>query len=126
LYLYDTKHGLYLAQIQSKTVDTILWLIWSSELTDTVTLCHAIEAMLKACTGKSIQVSLCWCMIQLDRASWIPEDEAVCAIHIEVDRNHRNEAKLAIQEIYSSEATDWPLHLCMRAVPLLKDVLNGS
>jgi hypothetical protein len=61
-YLYDNKHGLYLAQIQSEMVDTILWFLWSSELTNTGTL---------------------------------------------------------------RQATEWPLHLCMRAVPLLKDVLNG-
>jgi hypothetical protein len=93
-------------------------------LTDTVTLHHAIEATLKACTGKSIQVGLHWRMIQLDRAGRIPEDEAVHAIHIEVDHDHCNEAKLALQEIYSSKATERPLHLCMHAIPLLKDVLN--
>jgi hypothetical protein len=124
-YLYDSKHHLYLAQIQSKIVDTILWLFWLSELTNTGTLCHAIEAMLQACPSKSIQVSLHWRMIQLDHAGWIPEDEAVHEIRIKVDRDHRNEAKLALQEIYSSEATEWPLHLCMRALPLLKDILNG-
>jgi hypothetical protein len=81
-YLNDNKHGLYLTQIQSKTVDMILWLLWSSELTDTGTLCHAIETTLEACTGKSIQVGLRWCMIQLDRAGQISDDEAVHAIHI--------------------------------------------
>jgi hypothetical protein len=95
-------------------VDMILWLLWSSELIDTVTLCHAIEATLEACTGKSIQVGLRWRMIQLDRASRIPDDEAVRAIHIKVDHDHHNEAKLALQEIYSSEATEAvaPSHVC--------------
>jgi hypothetical protein len=64
-------------------------------------------------------------MIQLDRAGKTPEDEIVRAVHVEVDRTHRNEAKNALQEIYSANATEWPLHLRLRAVPLLKDVLNG-
>ena len=65
-YLRDNKHGLYLAQIQAEIMDTILWLLWSSELTDTVTLRQAIEAQLSAHTGRNIQVGLRWRTIQLE------------------------------------------------------------
>lgn len=125
-YLRDNNHGLYLAQIQAETVDPILWLLWSSELTDTAVLRHAIEQKLLQSTGKQIQVGLRWRIIQLDRAGRIPDDEAVKAVHIEVDRNVRNEAKSALEDMYSATATDWPLHTRMRAVPLLRDVMNNQ
>jgi hypothetical protein len=47
-------------------------------------------------------------------------------LHIEVDGEHRNEAKDALEGIYNAEATGWPLHLRMRAVPLFKDVMTNS
>ena len=48
------------------------------------------------------------------------------ALHINVSREHRNEAKWALEEIYSSTATEWPLYIQMQAVPLLKDVMNSQ
>jgi hypothetical protein len=71
-------------------------------------------------------VGLRWRIIQLDRAGRIPDDEAVKAVHIEVDRKVRNEAKSALEDMYSATATDWPLHTRMRAVPLLRDVMNNQ
>jgi hypothetical protein len=91
-YLRDNHHGLYIAQIQAETVDTILWLLWSSELIDTSVLRPAIEEKLLAATGKSISVGLRWRTIQLDRAGRIPDDEAVKALHIDVDREQRSVA----------------------------------
>jgi hypothetical protein len=85
-YLQVNKHGLYLTQIQAETVDPILWLLWSSELMDTVMLRHAIEERLLEVTGKQIHVGLRWRTIQLDQAGWIPVDEVVKAVHIEVNR----------------------------------------
>ena len=92
-YLRDNKHGLYLAQIQAEIMDTILWLLWSSELTDTVTLRQAIEAQLSAHTGRNIQVGLRWRTIQLESSGRIPDDKAIKAVHIEVDREQCYEAK---------------------------------
>lgn len=86
-------------------VDTILWLLWSSKLTNIAVLRHAIEENLLALTGKGIQVGLRWRIIQLDRAGRIPDDEAVKAVHIEVDRAHRHEAKRALEDMYSAKAT---------------------
>jgi hypothetical protein len=105
-YLNDNKHGLYLAQIQAENVDPILWLLWSSELTDTSTLRPAIKKALLQRTGKDIPVGLRWQTIQLDQAGRILDDEAVKAVHIEVDREQRNEAKHALEEIYSAKATE--------------------
>jgi hypothetical protein len=123
-YLNDNKHGIYPSQIQAEMVDTILWMLWSSDLTDTTVLRHAIEEEIKNKTGQAIQVGLRWRTIMLDKPGRIPDDEAVKALHIEVDRTFRNEAKRILEEIYSSKATQWPLHLRLRAVPLLKDVMN--
>jgi hypothetical protein len=125
-YLNGNKHGLYLAQIQAEAVDTILWLTWSSDLTDTSILRPAIEEELFNRTGRQIPVGLRWRTIQLDKPGRIPDDEVVNALHIEVDREHRNEAKQALEDIYSSKATVFPLHLRLRAVPLFKDVMNNQ
>jgi hypothetical protein len=57
----------------------------------------------------------------------IPDDAVVKAVHIEVDGEHRNEAKHALEIIYNADATVWPLHLRLRAVPLFKeDVMNSQ
>jgi hypothetical protein len=85
-YLWDNNHGLYLAQIQAEMVDPILWLLWSSKLTDTVVLHCVIKERLLEVTGKQIQVGLRWWTIQLDQVGRIPVDEVVKAVHIEVDR----------------------------------------
>jgi hypothetical protein len=125
-YLRDNNHGLYLAQIQAETVDTILWLLWSHDMMDTAALRNSIEAHLEKLTHKDIPVGLRWRTIQLDQPGRIPDDEAVKALHIDVARENRNEAKRALEDLYSSTATEWPLHSRMRAVPLLKDVMNGQ
>ena len=62
----------------------------------------------------------------MDRTSRIPDDEAVKALHININRQHRDMARLALQKIYSVTANTWPLHIHMRAVPLLKDAMNSS
>jgi hypothetical protein len=93
---------------------------------DTSILCPAaIEEELFNRMGRQIPVGLHWRTIQLDKPGRIPDDEVVKALHIEVDREHRNEAKQALEGIYNSTATVFPLHLCLRAVPLLKDVMNS-
>lgn len=123
-YLIDNRHGLYLAQLQKEKVKEALWLLYSTELTDTSTLKHAIEAKLRETTGKNIEIGLRWRTIQLDKPGRIPDDEAVKAVHIEVEEDQFYEAKAALQDIYSSDATEFPLHLKLRAVPLLKHAEN--
>ena len=59
-YLRDNNHGLYPAQVQAETVDTILWLLWSSDLTDTSALRPVLEDALATRTNTNIQVGLCW------------------------------------------------------------------
>jgi len=75
-------------------------------------------------TGIQWVSGLHWHTIQLDQPGRIPDDEITRALDIKVERAHRNEAKLAPEEIYSGEATTWPLHLHMRAVPLLRDIFE--
>ena len=125
-YLRDNKHGLYLAQIQAETVDTILWLLWSHDMIDTTALRVSIEAQLEHMTGQVIPVGLRWRVIQLDQPGRIADEDAVKAIHIDVAREHRSLAKQTLEEIYSSKQVHWPLHIRMRAVPLLKDVMNNQ
>jgi hypothetical protein len=125
-YLRDHQHGLYLAQVQAETVDMILWLLWSSDIIDISVLRPAIEEKLLEVTNQRIPVGLRWRMIQLDRAGRVPSEAAVKALHIDVDREHRNVARPALQAIYSASATEWPLHIRMRAVPLLKDAMNSQ
>jgi hypothetical protein len=59
-YLRDNKHGLYLARIQAETVDTILWLLWSHDMMDTMTLRDSIETHLLLKTRKKIPIGLRW------------------------------------------------------------------
>jgi hypothetical protein len=125
-YLRDNKHGLYIAQIQAETVDTILWLLWSHDMIDTDALRLSMEAHVAHATKVKISIGLRWRIIQLDQPGRIPDDEAVKALHIDVAREHRTIAKQALEAIYSSTQTHWPLHIRMRAVPLLKDVMNGQ
>jgi hypothetical protein len=125
-YLWDNKHGLYIAQIQAETVDTILWLWWSHDMLDTDALRMSIEVYVANATTLDTPIDLRWCIIQLDQPGRIPEEDAVKALHIDVAREHRMIAKQALEEIYSLQQTQWPLHIHMRAVPLLKDVMNGQ
>jgi hypothetical protein len=125
-YLRDNKHGLYIAQIQAETVDTILWLLWSHDRIDTDALRLSMEAHVANATNVEIPIGLHWQIIQLDQPGWIPDDEAVKALHIDVACEHQMIAKQALKEIYSSKQVHWPLHIRMRAVPLLKDVMNGQ
>ena len=125
-YLRDNKHGLYLAQIQAETVDTILWLLWSHDMIDITALCSSIEFHLEDLTKQVIPVGLRWRIIQLDQPGRIPDEDAVKALHIDVAREHRTLAKQTLEEIYSSKKDHWPLHIRMRSVPLLKDVMNGQ
>ena len=125
-YLRDNKHGLYVAQIQAETVDTILWLLWSHDMIDTEVLRHSLEVHVAIATGVDIPIGLRWRIIQLDQPGRVPDDEAVKALHIDVAREHRTLAKKALEDIYSSKQTKWPIHIRMRAVPLLKDVMNSQ
>ena len=68
-YLHDNNHGLYPAQVQAETVDTILWLLWSSNLTDTSALYPVLEEALATRTNTNIQVGLHWQIIQQDKAA---------------------------------------------------------
>jgi hypothetical protein len=102
-YLWDNKHGLYTAQIQAETVDTILWLLWLHDMIDISTLCTSIEAHLEHLTKQMIPVGLRWHTIQLDQPRCIPDNEAVKVLHIDVACAHQTIAKQALEEIYSSK-----------------------
>jgi hypothetical protein len=108
-YLRDNKHGLYIAQIQAETVDTILWLLWSHDMIDTDALRLSMEAHVANAMNVEIPIGLRWRIIQLDQPGRIPDDEAVKALHIDVAREHRTIAKQALEEIYSSKQVHWPL-----------------
>jgi hypothetical protein len=125
-YLRDNKHGLYLAQIQAETVDTILWLLWSHDMIDVSILRTILEERVEAATNQKIPIGLRWRIIQLDQPGRIAEEDAVKALHIDVAREHRVPAKMALEHIYSSKQKGWPLHIRMHAVLLLKDAMNSQ
>jgi hypothetical protein len=124
-YLNDNRHGLWPAQIQAERVDAILWLLYSSELTDITVLKPAIENEIERRIGKRIEVGLRWRNIQLEFSKGpVPPEDIVRAIHIQVEHSVRNEAKSVLQEMYKSKATEWPLHLRLRAVPMYDEATN--
>jgi hypothetical protein len=59
-YLWDNRHGLYIAQIQAEMVDTILWLLWSHDMIDIFMLHAILEECVEAATNQKIPISLCW------------------------------------------------------------------
>jgi hypothetical protein len=63
--------------------------------------------------------------IEINREYQNKAKQALEGIYNEVNREYRNEAKQALEGIYNASTTVWPLHLCLRAVPLLKDVMNS-
>jgi hypothetical protein len=125
-YMRDNKHGLYVTQIQAETVDTILWLLWSHDMIDVKVLCTILEERVSAIVNQKISIGLRWRIIQLDQPGRIPKEDAVKALHVDVAREHRMAAKMALEHIYSSKQMGWPLHIRMRAVPLLKDAMNSQ
>ena len=69
-------------------------------------------------------IGLRWRTIQTGQAGAIPADQMAKALHFEVNRVHKREAKRRLADLYARTAPTFPLGIKMRLVWPLSDVMN--
>jgi hypothetical protein len=110
-WLSEHNHGIYHNDLQTETSYSIGWLLWSFRNIDTQVLASEIEKKF------GLKVAFRFSAISMDRNAQ-REDLKVRALHIWTPGGlNFQQTKEAIQSIYSSDATEFPLGIKMRFVP---------
>ena len=112
------RHGLWTRQLQCETTSIVGWALYSIQTMHAPTLRMHLSAEL------GFEVGIRWRTISTGQSGPIPANQMAKALHFEVDRQHKSEAKRRLATIYDRNATDFPLGIKLRLVWPLHDLMN--
>ena len=117
-WFQSERHGLWSRQLQCESTYIVGWGLYSLQSIHVPELKRALEESL------GFPVGIRWRTIQTGQAGAIPADQMAKALHFEVNRIHKREAKRRLADLYARDATSFPLGIKMRLVWPLSDVMN--
>ena len=117
-WFQSERHGLWPRQLQCESTYIVGWGLYSLQSIDVPALKRVLEEAL------GFPLGLRWRTIQTGQAGAIPPDQMAKALHFEVNRLHKREAKRRLADLYARTATRFPLGIKMRLVWPLSDVMN--
>ena len=117
-WFQSERHGLWERQLQCESTSIVGWGLYSLQSIHVPELKRVLEEAL------GFPLGLRWRTIQTGQAGAIPPDQMAKALHFEVSRANKREAKRRLADLYARTATDFPLGIKMRLVWPLSDVMN--
>jgi hypothetical protein len=105
------KYGLYLKHIQAEQQSIIGWLLYSVQSMELARLQQALEQKL------GFPIHARWQVVNTGHNKDLKQDDLIRAVHLRVDSHLQDEAQDALEEIYSSKASEFPLDYKMRLIP---------
>ena len=117
------KHGIYLKHVQAEQQSIIGWLLYSVQTMEFARLQQSLEDRL------GFPVHARWQVINTGHNKDLKQDDLIRAVHLRVDRDLQDEAQDALEQIYSSKATVFPLDYKMRLIPpkdMMQNPLNAD
>ena len=112
------RHGLWTRQLQCETTSIVGWALYSTQTMHVPTLRMHLSAEL------GYEVGIRWRTISTGQSEAIPKEQLAKALHFEVDRQHKSDAKRRLATIYDRSATEFPLGIKLRIVWPLHDLMN--
>ena len=112
------RHGFWNRQLQCESTLIVGWGLYSTQTIHAPTLRAALSAEL------GYEVGIRWRTISTGQSGTIPANQLAKALHFEVDRRHKSDAKRRLAAIYDRQAEDFPLGIKMRLVWRLHDLMN--
>ena len=117
-WFQQEQHGLWARQLQCESTYIVGWALYSTQSMSI----DALRRVLGEALGFDIGIR--WRTIQLEKSGPIPADQLAKALHFEVARNNRRQAKQRLSAIYARDATSFPLGIKLRLVWPLSDLMN--
>ena len=117
-WFQSERHGLWTRQLQCESTYIVGWGLNSLQSIDIPALKKVLEEAL------GFPLGIRWRTIQTGQSGSIPADQMAKALHFEVNRTHKREAKRRLADLYARTATAFPLGIKMRLVWPLSDVMN--
>ena len=117
-WFQSERHGLWERQLQCESTSIVGWGLYSLQSIHIPELKRVLEEAL------GFPLGIRWRTIQTGQSGAIPPDQMAKALHFEVGRANKREAKRRLAELYARDATEFPLGIKMRLVWPLSDVMN--
>ena len=117
-WFQQEQHGFWERQLQCESTYIVGWALYSTQSIHVPALRRALGDLL------GFDVGIRWRTIQIDKAGPIPKEQLVKALHFEVNRANRRQAKQRLAQIYARDADSFPLGIKLRLVWPLSDLMN--
>ena len=117
-WFQQEQHGLWARQLQCESTYVVGWALYSTQSMSIAELRRVLGEAL------SFEIGIRWRTIQVEKSGPIPADQLAKALHFEVARSNRRQAKQRLSAIYARDATSFPLGIKLRLVWPLSDLMN--
>ena len=117
-WFQQERHGLWERQLQCESTYIVGWGLYSTQSMHVPELRRVLSEKLR------FDIGIRWRTIQIDKAGPIPADQLAKALHFEVNRTHRRQAKQRLAALYARDASSFPLGIKLRSVWPLSDLMN--
>ena len=117
-WFQQERHGLWERQLQCESTYIVGWGLYSTQSMHVPELRRVLSELL------GFDIGIRWRTIQLDKSGPIPAEQLAKALHFEVNRTNRRQAKQRLGQIYARDATSFPLGIKLRLMGPLSDLMN--
>jgi hypothetical protein len=128
-WLGEKKFGLWKRQVQSETVKTIGYLLYSTRALEPEYMKELVEKAVNRHKkarkfGRKLELGFRWRVIPMGKQGKIKEEDQVRAMHIECPTEQFQVVKSILAEMYAADAQDFPGGMKFRLVPDIYGMAN--